>query len=91
MIFAAAIDGDSGRGNHLSEPKRCSDKPGHLTGALGARLAAIEQGVIVPGPYLLVESSQTAVAARLKEPPRVFAFLVTFLVRIEKHSADYRD
>ena len=26
----AAIDGDSGQGNHLSEPKRCSDKPGHL-------------------------------------------------------------
>ena len=27
----AAIDGDSWQGNHLSEPKRCSDKPGHLT------------------------------------------------------------
>jgi hypothetical protein len=27
----------------------------------------------------------------LEERPRVFAFLVTFLVRIEKHSADYRD
>src|SRR3984885_5744963 len=26
----AAIDGDNGQGNHLSEPKRCSDKPGHL-------------------------------------------------------------
>jgi len=24
-----AIDGDSLRGNHLSEPKRCSDQPGH--------------------------------------------------------------
>jgi hypothetical protein len=26
----AAIDGDRWQGNHLSEPKRCSDKPGHL-------------------------------------------------------------
>ena len=27
---ATAIDGDNRQGNHLSEPKRCSDKPGHL-------------------------------------------------------------
>jgi hypothetical protein len=25
-----AIEGDSSQGNHLSEPKRCSDHPGHL-------------------------------------------------------------
>src|ERR1700693_6168271 len=27
---ATAIDRDNRQGNHLSEPKRCSDKPGHL-------------------------------------------------------------
>ena len=26
-----AINGDSSQGNHLSEPKRCSDQPGHLS------------------------------------------------------------
>ncbi len=31
MFAAVAIDGDSSQGNHLSEPKRCSDKPGHLS------------------------------------------------------------
>ena len=35
----AAINGDNGQGNHLSEPKRCSDKPGHLTQA--AKLDAL--------------------------------------------------
>ena len=25
-----AIEGDHSQGNHLSEPKRCSDQPGHL-------------------------------------------------------------
>jgi len=29
-----AIDGDSSQGNHLSEPKRCSDQPGHLFSGL---------------------------------------------------------
>ena len=28
-----AVDGDSSRGNHLSEPKRCSEQPGHLCSA----------------------------------------------------------
>ena len=47
MMFAAAVghqpvglrppwrptasNGDSSQGNHLSEPKRCSDQPGHLS------------------------------------------------------------
>ena len=44
-----AIDGDSWQGNHLSEPKRCSDQPGHLRRRARQVSAILRHGVISLG------------------------------------------
>jgi hypothetical protein len=45
----AAIDGVGGQGNHLSEPKRCSDKPGHLTQCFHSRSMKRDVPLVMQG------------------------------------------